>query len=426
LLAVAAVSVLQFAGDLTSWTHWEFNRPFAWARLIALTGTAVVVLFLWNALQEHKARLTVAVNDLQTVIDLVPVAIAMAEEPNCEYIRVNPTLARLMGVEPGVIASVTGPREERPRNFAFFRDGERVPGEELPVQTAAATGRPTPRGELQIVRDDGTTKVIAGEAVPLFDDDGEIRGSVGAFVDLTEIRQTESELRKANAIKDEFLGLVSHELRTPITIVCGNAEILDKRWATLDEESKRTAIHDIRVEGERLSRLVDNLLVLARFGLFQLPNEPILPLPLVKGVVDEHQRLHPERELEVHGDAPVAIGAPVAVQQVVDNLLSNAEKYSPAGAPIDVSLRETRDSVEIAVHDQGEGFVPEEFERAFEPFYRAEGANDGVPGLGIGLAVCRRLVEAQGGVIWARRPRQGGFEVAFTLPLEPEEAATAA
>jgi signal transduction histidine kinase len=326
-----------------------------------------------------------------------------------------------MNVEPGVIASVTGPPDDQPRNFVFCRDGAPVPGEELPVQRAASTQRPTPCEELEIVRDDGTTVRIAGQAVPLFDHDGDIRGSVGAFMDVTEARAVEAELRKANSVKDEFLALVSHELRTPITVICGNAEILDIRWSRIDEESRRAAVHDIRLEGERLSDLVENLLVLSRLGLLQLDREPLMPRAIAERVVAEHRRLHPERPLYLEGDAPLALGAPVAVEHVLANLLSNAEKYTPPDTRIDVSLRHTATEIEVAVRDRGAGLPSYHLERVFQPFYRARPEN-GAAGMGIGLTVCKRLVEAQGGRIWARRPPGGGFEVVFTLPLAPEEA----
>jgi signal transduction histidine kinase len=390
--------------------------------MLVLASLAAGVAILWEALMRSQARLKTAVSDLQTVIDLVPVGIAMAEEPSCQYIRVNPLMANMMNVEPGAVPLVPVRNNGQRTNFIFCREGAPVPGGELPVQMAASTGRPTPREELDIVRNNGTTVHVLGEAVPLFDQKGDIRGSVAACLDITDLRAIEAELRNANSVKDEFLALVSHELRTPITVICGNAEVLDARWSRIDDESRATAIHDIRVEGERLSTLVDNLLAVSRLGLLQLDREPLLPRAIVERVVGEHRRLHPERQVDLEGDAPLALGAPVAVERVIENLLSNAEKYSPRDAPINVSLREAESDVEIAVRDAGEGVPSAQLEQLFEPFYRSHAAEHPA-GMGIGLTVCKRLVEAQGGQVWASHPVEGGFQVTFTLPLAEDEVA---
>ncbi|MBI5284144.1 MAG: PAS domain S-box protein [Chloroflexi bacterium] len=232
-------------------------------------------------------------------------------------------------------------------------------------------------------------------------------------------QRTAEELKRANAAKDEFLGLVSHELKTPITTIYGNAEVLRRRMDRLDHASRLDALHDISNEAERLHRIIDNLLVLARLERGQQLNaEPLLVRRLIERIAAEHQRRHPNRPIEVVCDSePTPIlGEPVYVEQIMRNLLSNAEKYSSPGQPIRVQLAAVQDRIEVSVLDRGSGFPAEEADLLFTPFYRSPGTAAHAGGVGIGLAVCRRLVEAQGGQVWARPRPGGGADIGFSRP----------
>jgi signal transduction histidine kinase len=222
-------------------------------------------------------------------------------------------------------------------------------------------------------------------------------------------------------VKDEFLGLVSHELKTPITVIRGNAEVLDTRGSQIDDVSRAIAVRDIRRESERLSRMVDDLLSLSRLGLLQLEKEPLLVRRVVDRIVAEHRRYDQGRPMPVRGDAPPALGAAVAVEHILHNLLTNAERYSPQYTPIEVDLRHVGQEVEVAVRDHGSGITPQDAEKVFAPFYRSAAGERVAGGIGIGLTVCKRLVEAQGGRIWAAPASGGGTEVTFTLPLAADD-----
>jgi signal transduction histidine kinase len=228
-----------------------------------------------------------------------------------------------------------------------------------------------------------------------------------------------AQLLKANEAKDEFLGLISHELRTPITAIYGGARVLQTRADRLDEDSRARILTDIEVESERLSRMVENLLALARVELGQaVSTEPVLARRVAQKVVASFAQRRPGREIELHGEgdaAPVA-AQPVYLEQVLRNLLSNADKYSPEGAPIDVRLRAMDEGIECLVLDRGPGIDDDDAELIFERFYRSEHSAKAAKGAGLGLTVCKRLMEAQGGRIWAKPRDGGGLEVGFTLP----------
>lgn len=226
------------------------------------------------------------------------------------------------------------------------------------------------------------------------------------------------DLRKANAAKDEFIGLVSHELRTPITVILGNAQLM-LRTLTLESPYKEAMV-DIRAEADRLNRIVTNLLVLARLEGGHEPGiEPILIAPILERLTEEHRRRHPARNV---GIRYVSIGKPslgneVYIEQILANLLNNAEKYSPDGSDIEVEVTEEGDRRVVRVMDRGIGIGDDEADAVFDTFYRSDAATRVSQGLGIGLAVCRRLIEAQGGQIWAKSRDGGGAEFGFALKL---------
>jgi K+-sensing histidine kinase KdpD len=234
-----------------------------------------------------------------------------------------------------------------------------------------------------------------------------------------ESKEVQDELRLANEAKDEFLGLMSHELRTPITTLYGGAKILRSRGQYLDDEHKESLLNDIETEAEGMHRMIEDLLVLARTGAGgQVATEPILANRLAEKVVRAFHLHKPARQIEVHAEPDLlpVMADTTYLEQVLRNLLSNADKYSPPGVPIDVEIRNEDDEIVIAVLDRGGGIDPEEAELVFTRFYRAERTARGVRGMGLGLTVCKKLVEAQGGRIWARPRDGGGTEVAFALP----------
>ncbi len=234
-----------------------------------------------------------------------------------------------------------------------------------------------------------------------------------------EGQKIQEELRLANEAKDEFLGLMSHELRTPITTLYGGAKILRSRGKFLDEEHKDSLLSDIETEAEGMHRMIEDLLVLARTGSGeQVSTEPILANRLVDKVVRSFQLHKPGRPISVNyaPDLLPVMADNTYMEQILRNLMSNADKYSPPGVAIELDLQNHGDEVEIRVLDRGNGIDPEEAELIFTRFYRAERTARGVRGMGLGLTVCRKLVEAQGGRIWAEARAGGGTEVAFALP----------
>jgi signal transduction histidine kinase len=224
------------------------------------------------------------------------------------------------------------------------------------------------------------------------------------------------ELQKANIAKDEFLGLMSHELRTPLTVILGNALVLQAR-PQLDPDLRQQAVNDIVSDAERLQQLIENLMVLARLDSRRVEPEPIRLQHLVPNILNRisDQVLDGRLSLSMPEDLPLVLGSDTYCEQILKNLIYNALKYG-GSSPIEVSIRGGRTQVMIAVRDHGPGISEGDIAHIFDPFFRGS-AGTQHQGAGVGLAVCKRLVEIQGGQISALRPKSGGAEFQFTLPV---------
>jgi PAS domain S-box-containing protein len=225
--------------------------------------------------------------------------------------------------------------------------------------------------------------------------------------------------KRIDALRDTFIGILSHELRTPVTTILGGSRLLDNERRTLDEATRAELVHDITAEAERLHRLVEDLLVLARTerGVSMRMADPVLVRHIIPRVVADEKRFWPGLEVETSvSPLPTASGDAAYVEQVLRNLLSNAAKYGAAAGPVRIAAEASEAAVQVTVRDHGPGIATEDLPFVFDLFYRAKSAVRSASGAGIGLFVCRQLVEAMGGQIWARRPDDGGTEFGFTLP----------
>ena len=301
-------------------------------------------------------------------------------------------------------------------------DGRPMAHDECPMAVALRERRPVRGLEAMAERPDGTRVVFQPYPTPLYDADGRMSGAINVMVDVTERTRVEQALRLSNAVKDEFLGLVSHEMRTPVTTILGNARLLLDRAERIQDKDRRSMVADIGSDAERLSAIIENLLMLTRLESgVHVEFEPQVLAHVVSQVVDQYAARHGRRiELTAEPRHVIVEADRAFLEMLLENLLSNADKYSPLEEPIEVVIRHGEGAVaEVVVRDRGIGLPDEEGVDIFAPFYRAAAARDRAAGVGVGLAVCRRLVQAQGGRIWAAHRDGGGAEVGFSLPLAP-------
>jgi K+-sensing histidine kinase KdpD len=221
-------------------------------------------------------------------------------------------------------------------------------------------------------------------------------------------------------VKDEFLGLVSHELRTPVTTIFGNAHLLRRRAGLLATEDAESMLIDIADESNRLLGIIENLLLLTRLGSGTSADlEPQLIAHVTRNAVDAYRQHHPNRPIELTvGKGQIVVEADRGhLEMLLDNLLTNATKYSPASTTIDVVVASDDHEASVTVLDRGIGIGDADTAQLFTAFYRTDAAKMRSNGLGIGLAVCQRIINSLGGRIWARPREGGGTEAGFALPL---------
>lgn len=246
-----------------------------------------------------------------------------------------------------------------------------------------------------------------------------------------ELAALRERLRAESAEREELLTVVSHELRTPCTVIQGyNRLLLSGRFGPLSDK-QRHFLEESQKSCQRLNAFIGNLLETARQGLSvgplevaEAPVEPIVESVVrhLAPLVDEHRL---RIELALASDAPRVRCDPPRVEQVLVNLIGNALKFAPGGSAIEVASRTVEVGggcfVEIAVLDAGPGVDAGDRERIFEPYVQA-GESRKAGGLGLGLAICRRIVEAHGGRIGFEPRPGGGSRFAFTLPAAAEVA----
>lgn len=322
----------------------------------------------------------------------------------------------------------------------YHADGQlRVP-EEAPLLRSL-------RGEVLIEYDEmlchprtGETRHRQVNSAPLRDRSGEIIGSVAVVRDITRHKLAEqeraellrreqaarAEAEEANAFKLRFMAMLSHELRTPLASIKGFTSTLlapDVHW---EAQQIQEFVQVIDVEADTLAELIEELMDISRIqaGVLAIQPEVTHLSPIVEVAQVNLKILAAQHKLSIRlpANIPAVMADKTRIAQVLTNLVGNATKHSPEGTPITLSARNGGRFVQIEVSDQGYGIPPEEREKVFEAFH--QGPIKSVKGgVGLGLAICKGLIEAHGGRIWVKDQAAPGTTIAFTLPTAAREAA---
>ena len=351
---------------------------------------------------------------LQALIEALPVGIAMFDAQGNATLS-NQAIAGLLGQPPC--------RQRPPCRDAATRCSTPTDGRFRPKSRPSAGY--INDGEAQLSRELIVRRADTGQDVPVLVNAAPFRDAAGRLTGVVTVYQDITRLREVDRLKDDFINTVSHELRTPTTTVRGGALTLLKRGHQLDPSVREQLLHDMAEEAERLYHLVEDLLGMQRVQAgMQLQSEPIIPHRFVNDVilalggrVGNHALM-----IEVPSDLPLLDADPTYLEQVFRNLLENAVKFSPKGRRIEIAAALDGKNVRFSVLDRGSGIPKEDMDRVFEPFYKtADAVRTGSQGAGLGLAVCRRLIEVMGGHIWAEARPGGGTAFRFTLPVLQED-----
>jgi PAS domain S-box-containing protein len=420
--------------------RWAYARartePGAGGRPVRMAGVVMDITERKRDEQriaELNADLRGRLEELESLMNVLPIAVFVGHDAACSRITANPAGAAALRIPAGTNASLTAPGADA-LPFRFRQNGVELPVEALPMHRAARLGRPVTGEEIEIAFADGSVTSHYASATPLFDEAGAVRGCLGVYVDITNRKRAEHALHEADRRKDEFLATLSHELRNPLAPLRNSVYLLRKTVAP-DAATRIYAMMERQVD--QLVRLVDDLMEVSRIsrGTLELRRRR-LPLEMaLRGAIETADPLIRSGDHRLHLKMPrdpVVIDAdPVRIAQVFANLLNNAAKYTDRGGTIALEAWCDGGEAVVTVADTGDGIDVQEMPLLFQMFRRTERSSRRTQGgLGIGLALVQKLVEMHGGTVSAHSEGRGkGSRFTVRLPLappaEPEAAAAA-
>lgn len=237
---------------------------------------------------------------------------------------------------------------------------------------------------------------------------------------LQDARADLESIQKQMRLQDDFVSTISHELRTPLGFIKGYSTSLLREDTKWDEKTQHEFLAIIDDEADRLTRLIENMLESARMQskTLQFKFQPLRLDAIVRDVATRVRTHHPELEIDIEFDvAPPILGDSVRLSQVFENLFSNATKYAP-NSPLTIKLKRTEKKLRVSFADHGPG-IPEDFiPFIFERFYRVPGEGS-VTGTGLGLYICKQIILAHHGKIWAESVLDQGTTIFIELPVDP-------
>ena len=355
--------------------------------------------------------------DLEALVDTSPVGVLVCDAHTLHPVAVNREARRIFGIPPDLDP------EPMLRKLVFQRmDGSLVPGEYRSVVGAVVAGETMRAEELVIERPDGEFVPTLVNATPIRSEDGAIVSIVATVQDITPLEELER-------LRAEFLGMVSHELRAPLASIKGVAATA-RSSVTLDSAETQQFFRIIEEQADHMRDLISNLLDLTRIeaGILSVTPESTE----VSAVIERARNAFASGghrsnvEVDLIGDLPPVWADRQRLVQVLLNLLSNASRHSRSWSSINVTASRQDTQVAVSVTDEGVGISAERLRTLFSKFAGGGSEGDG-DSYGLGLAICKGIVEAHGGRIWAESEGRGrGARFTFTIPIVDEAAAGAA
>ncbi len=412
-------------------------RPFLIGQTLHVMG-AIRDMTEYRRLQQLEqaahAQTQASLEVLQLILDRLPTSVCLVQGPEARLLLANRAATALWGAE--------WQRDQPMLEFLTTHqirvarmDGQPLAFEQLAVIRAARHCE-TGHAHQEVIRHpDGTTLPVLARAVSvdlrdlaLFTEQIPHSSSEASAYAALVVHQDVSALKEAERLKDEFISLATHELRTPVAVMAGYADLLLRRAARgkghrLDEEQKNY-LGAMKEATGQLTKLTEDLLDVTRLqaGRFPLQRTPTDLMALTRQMIADLQATTSRHQIILQTPCP-ALWASVDVlrfEQILSNLLSNAIKYSPKVGPINVSIwrEEQTNEACFSVRDYGMGIPHEQQAHIFGRFVRADNARDAhICGTGLGLYLCRELVERHGGRISFQSEENVGSTFVFTFPL---------
>ena len=395
----------------------EFTPEDEQTIVMFASHAAMVIANARRYSDEHRAKA-----DLEALVNISPVGVLVFDAKTRELVSRNQEALR-------IVRGLHAPSRSLADLLSVmtFRrpDGRDIPPDQLPTERAIRSGETVRAEEIVIHLPDGQKVTTVVNATPIYSSDGEIVSVVATIQDMTP-------LEELGRLRAEFLGMVSHELRVPLATIKGSAASVLESPSVFNPVETYQFFQIINEQADRMRNMINDLLDVSRIeaGTLSVTPEPTDVATLVDQAKTAFLGHGPENSIEIDlpPDLP-RIGADrQRIAQVLTNLFSNASKYSPASSTIRVTASQQDSYVAVAVADEGMGVSSEDLPRLFWKFSRISG-EDGeraTGGEGLGLSVCKGIVEAHGGRIWAESDGLGrGTRFTFTVPVIGEAASGA-
>ena len=282
---------------------------------------------------------------------------------------------------------------------------------EKAVQEAIKTGTKLTT-EWRVISRPENERWLMAVGQPVLDEHDEASRYIGIVIDITD-------RKKLDQLKDDFIGMVSHEIKTPLTVMIGALNIVEIEGVS--PEQREELIKSAKISAEELAAMVDNLLELSRHQANRLSLQTNLTQiePVTQAVVERFRKRSVVHQfvIDIPDDLPPVMIDTIRIERVLSNLVENAIKYSPNGGKVRIFGHLSGDQFIIGVSDQGIGISPEDQTRLFEQFQRLHIQDKySIAGVGLGLRVCRILVETHGGHMWVESELGKGSTFFFSLP----------
>ena len=390
----------------------EFSQEDEETLVMVASQAALVIVNARRHRDEQRARA-----DLEALVDTSPVGVAVFDAQTGTLVSFNRETARILDS----LRMGDRPVDQLLELLTIQRaDGREVSLQDITLAQALSTGE-TVRAEVVVFRvPDGRSVTAMMNATPIRTDDGDIKSFVITLQDMTPFEELER-------LRAEFLGMVSHELRTPLSSIKGSAATLLGSGASLDPAEMVLFYRIIDQQADRMSSLIGDLLDVARIESGGLS---VAPAPAEAAVlVDDARNVflsgggRHNIGIDLEPDLPRVMADRRRMVQVLGNLLSNAARHSPESSPIQIFATMDGTHVAFSVADQGRGVSPDLLPQLFAKFHRVDHRDrqDGMRDTGLGLAICKGIVEAHGGRIWVESDRPDhGARFTFTLPTADE------
>ncbi|WP_437630780.1 ATP-binding protein [Sorangium sp. So ce854] len=380
------------------------------ARSPALQRAEALLQDARAALREAEQRLDAERRWLRSVIEDFPVAIAIFDERGGRSLVASRRCELLCG-GPHPLKTFELP-EGAPCARLCAPGGRPLLHHEMPL-VRAARGQGTTCEELWFHRPDGSYVPVMVSAGPIGDDQGAILGAIASYEDVTHYAERAR-------LREEWTTIVAHDLKQPLSAISAYAGMLSRRPDAADTAGWS---QKILASARRLERMIGDLLDASkiearRFSIERWPTDLGAHL---RAAVELAAAERPDRAvvLAVDEGVPPVVMDPARMDQVIGNLLLNAAKYGDPSAPIRVTLSRRGAEVEVAIENRGRGIPPDELPRLFQRFQRLSSgqSSKAAPGTGLGLYICKGIVEAHGGRLWAQSTPDETTSFHFTLPL---------